>query len=215
MVHDEPVHPDSFVKIFNCYKNATTDRQIGDIRGQNSIESRLVGPSRELPAGPQEVTCRTSQIPEVMLERNGPQRFLSPTFLDTLPSHFQYSGPGVPWSMLEGTKGYANFLLSYVRPEKGFLWTSFCSVLQGDHGGVEICTDAHVNLLQSYGLLDGGSRLVSSRPLLSSSVADGLVIDDYFCISREEVATPNDESIAFARYMRLPKRPSKRCVGRK
>ena len=127
MVHDEPVHPDSFVKIFNCYKNATTDRQIGDIRGQNSIESRLVGPSRELPAGPQEVTCRTSQIPEVLLEPNGPQRFLSPTFLDTLPSHFQYSGPGVPWSMLEGTKGYANFLLTSCKKKKAsrearFFW---------------------------------------------------------------------------------------------
>ena len=51
LVHDEPVNPDSFVKIFNCFKSAALDRQIGDRRGQNSLESRLEGPSRDLPSG--------------------------------------------------------------------------------------------------------------------------------------------------------------------
>ena len=32
-VHSEPVHPDAFVKVFNCFKSATTERQIGDRRG--------------------------------------------------------------------------------------------------------------------------------------------------------------------------------------
>ena len=228
MVHDEPVHPDSFVKIFNCYKNATTDRQIGDRRGQNSLESRLLGPSRELPGGADvQDMVADARSQKLCLSVTDRRDFYHQLFATRSRAVSNTVGPGVPWSMLEGTKGYANYLLasskkkkasqeargdflgsygwppsqrSCVRPDEGLLWTSFCSVLQGDHGGVEICTDAHVSLLQSHGLLDANSRLVSSKPLLSSSVADGLVIDDYFCISREDATTPNGESVAFARY---------------
>lgn len=228
MVHDEPVHPDSFVKIFNCYKNATTDRQIGDRRGQNSLESRLLGPSRELPGGADvQDLVADARSQKLCLSVTDRRDFYHQLFATRSRAVSNTVGPGVPWSMLEGTKGYANYLLassrkkkaspeargdflgsygwppsqrSYVRPDEGLLWVSFCSVLQGDHGGVEICTDAHVSLLQSHGLLDVDSRLVSSKPLLGSSVADGLVIDDYFCISRENATTPNEESVAYARY---------------
>ena len=119
-------------------------------------------------------------------------------------------GPGVPVELVAETEGHSAFLMAsslakkksreargdhlgsyqwppsskpYVVPEAGMVWVAFNSVLQGDHGGVEICTDAHVNLLQSYGLLHDSSRLVASRPLSSHDVMEGLVIDDYFCVS--------------------------------
>ena len=45
--------PDSQkVKIFNVYKNESTDRQIGDRRGRNYQECQTMGPSALLPAGP-------------------------------------------------------------------------------------------------------------------------------------------------------------------
>lgn len=40
------------VKIFNAYKNPTSDRQIGDRRERNAWESRLPGPSALLLVGP-------------------------------------------------------------------------------------------------------------------------------------------------------------------
>ena len=44
--------PDEQVKIFNCYKDAKCDRQIGDRRGRNSYERKVEGPSKVLPSGP-------------------------------------------------------------------------------------------------------------------------------------------------------------------
>ena len=239
-VHDEPIHPDSFVRIFNCYKNISTDRQIGDRRGQNSLESRLVGPSRDLPSG--------ADLQDLYADPKQDKLCLSVT--DRRDFYHQLSctrsravsntiGPGVPWSMLVDTKGYANYMIrsskekkaaresrgdflgsyawpptskDYVGPEAGHLWISFQSVLQGDHSGVEICTDAHVNLLQSYGLLSDSSRMVASRPRLSESIADGLVIDDYYCVSREKATTPNSSSAAYGRYVKSQQAYKDHCL---
>ncbi|CAE7257709.1 unnamed protein product [Symbiodinium microadriaticum] len=44
--------PYEAVRLFNCLKNTTTDRQIADRRGRNHVESIVPGPSREIPAGP-------------------------------------------------------------------------------------------------------------------------------------------------------------------
>lgn len=41
----------SLVMVFNCYKNQDVDCQIGDRRGQNSLECRVLGPSKDLPSG--------------------------------------------------------------------------------------------------------------------------------------------------------------------
>ena len=40
------------VKIFNSYKSAANDRQIGDRRERNAWEGRIPGPSSALPVGP-------------------------------------------------------------------------------------------------------------------------------------------------------------------
>ena len=46
------LYPHESIRIFNCYKNRSCDRQIGDRRGRNFCEMRLFGPSKLLPAGP-------------------------------------------------------------------------------------------------------------------------------------------------------------------
>jgi hypothetical protein len=65
----------------------------------------------------------------------------------------------------------------------GNMWIAFRSVLQGDHLGVEVATQAHANLLRSYALPHEDCRVTASRPLRSSKIAEGLVIDDYFAVS--------------------------------
>lgn len=82
----------------------------------------------------------------------------------------------------------------------GHVWISFNSILQGDHAGVEICTDAHTSQFQSYGLLSAANRLVAPRPLTSRVCLEGLVIDAYFCVSNEKVQTRNDDSVAYLSY---------------
>ena len=223
-VHKAPVHPDSFVKIFNCHKSISHDRQIGDRRGKNSLECRVIGPSKELPSG--------VDIQDLVVER-GSRLYISCT--DRRDFYHQISvsesrarsntlGPGVPKEMVEDTKAFAAFVLTQSRkrkarlqvgddldqfnlsvkdevvPEEGKVWIGFRSILQGDHAGVEICTEAHTSLLQQFGLLDRESRLVASRPLVSSTCLDGLVIDDYFCLSKEPLDCRPEDSEAARRY---------------
>ena len=57
-------------------------------------------------------------------------------------------------------------------------------LFQGDHASVEIATRAHEQLLQSVGLLNETSRVLSSRPFQGDEVCEGLVIDDYFVIAK-------------------------------
>lgn len=48
---DQRLQP-SCLRVFNNFKNEGTDRQIGDRRGRNQIERKMLGPSRSLPTGP-------------------------------------------------------------------------------------------------------------------------------------------------------------------
>ena len=64
---------------------------------------------------------------------------------------------------------------------------AFAALFQGDHLGVEFATEAHSRMLQSYGLLDEDSRLPSSKPLLWDQCVSGLVIDDFFVVSKEQI----------------------------
>ena len=110
----------------------------------------------------------------------------------------------MPESLVSDTHAYAAFLIGdsrrkYERSQHGDrledfsdedlielpggnMWIAFRSVLQGDHLGVEVATQAHANLLRSYALLHEDCRVTASRPLRSSKIAEGLVIDDYFAV---------------------------------
>ena len=224
-VHDELVEPESLVKVFNCFKSASQDRQIGDRRGRNSIECRVLGPSKLLPSG--------SDLADLFVDPSSEKLVLSVTdrcdfyhqlYVTRSRAVTNTLGPGIPMSLLEGTHGLSTFLLSQARrrrhreavgdnlhrfshlgergrrPDPNHVWVSFNSILQGDHAGVEICTDAHTSLLQEYGLLSHDTRLVASRPLVSQKCLEGLVIDDYFCVSKEPASLPNNQSKAFRCY---------------
>ena len=50
--YGDQVSPGDAVRMFNCYKNEVSDRQIGDRRSRNFRERALKGPSVGLPCGP-------------------------------------------------------------------------------------------------------------------------------------------------------------------
>lgn len=70
--------------------------------------------------------------------------------------------------------------------EEMLVLAGFRALFQGDHLGVEVATDSHSNLLADAGLLLPVGRLRSDIPVADDVIADGLVIDDYFVLSKEE-----------------------------
>eukprot|EP00435_Cladocopium_sp_Y103_P019932 s4028_g4.t2 len=220
----------SLVKIFNCFKNAEVDRQIGDRRGQNSYECKVMGPSSNLPSGADmmdlQVDVKTQKVVVVITDRKDYYHQLAAT-----PARYSTNsvGPAVHLDLLKDTKAYGAYMLAQAMKKRskrevcgdalhsfsfhpgeaqsveqlppGCVWACFGSILQGDHAGVEIATSAHERWLQQFGLLDDYSRLVASRSLRSSRLLQGLVIDDYFAASVEEVSTLNADSRAAECYV--------------
>ena len=219
------LYSEQCVKIFNCFKNASCDRQIGDRRGRNHSEMAVSGPSKSLPLGP--------DIFELFLDSESQKLHLSVTDRSDFYHQFQTTPSrsisntlhvGFPRECFVGTKALDKFdaLHSSKRQDRlqvgdglressrfpklgrkrpGLLFPSFGSILQGDHGGVEYACQSHVGLLQSYGLLRRDSRLVANRPFRGSSLLEGLVIDDYFAIGVSDKASsgPSPDVSCFER----------------
>ena len=199
-------YPEQCVKIFNCFKNADQDRQIGDRRGRNFSEMAVSGPSKSLPMG--------SDIFELFLDPAS--EILSVSVTDRSDFYHQFRVTptraasntlhcGLPTNLLTSTKAFDRFVAlqagkkndrtkigdalgSVSRFPAGLpkrpsvLFPAFGSILQGDHGGVEYACQSHAGLLESIGLLARDRRLVANRPFRGSSLMEGLVIDDYFSI---------------------------------
>ena len=186
VVHNRPVDPKAFVRIFNARKSADQDRQIGDRdrRGANGQEAKVVGPSSTLPAGADlcELYCnpKSSRLRISITDRKD---FYHQISISKEKSWRNTLAPSVPISSIEATSAYAKFCVNKGRkynrlaqgdrlgsfdavgspPPEGRLWVSFGSVLQGDHLGVEVATAAHTSLLQSYGLLGDDVSLRAHR----------------------------------------------------
>ena len=205
-------HPHEAVRVFNAYKAADRDRQIGDKRGRNACESKMLGPSAHLPCG--------SDLADLVVPLPSHRVWISTTDRKDFYHQLKVTAPKaetntllpmVAPKLLQETKAYAEYLersskkkydrkihgdmlgkfASLKVPEAhGMLFVAFNSVLQGDHAGVEVATSAHRNLLKIFGLLTEETEVTASRPFESSVVADGLVIDDYFCVAVGSAGEP-------------------------
>ena len=234
-IHDSNIpdyDPRRLVRIFGAMKDQERDRQIGDRRGMNFKEDRILGPSSTLPNG--------SDLTDIMVDLDRQRIHIS--VCDRKDFYHQIwvtkrravtntLGPGVPAEMLEGTTALNVFLMEqssrrrrknrtevgdhlhggagplFPPFEDGRLCVSFRSVLQGDHAGVELACAAHSQLLKNAGLLLPGEELVANRPLVSSTKVQGLVIDDFFSISIDplhssQLGSSFDFNVAKATYER-------------
>ena len=185
---DLPVH--RFTKIFNARKSETTDRQIGDRRGPNSVEGKLEGPSKWLPQGESLTSlCLDAKKEALVLCVSDRRDFYHQ--LSAPPARAQSNRlfPAFPTAWFEGTRAYERLEARVTRKAptrektgdglgKGtglgsrrlsklpdMVQPCFRSVLQGDHVGVEIATSRHEGLLKSAGLLTPATRICGSTPL--------------------------------------------------
>lgn len=223
MIHKEAVDPSRYVRIFNAFKSSDIDRQIGDRRSANSLEARIseFGPSCRLPAG--------SDFSELSINPKKETLVICITDRKDFYHQFWTSrrkalantvGPGIPCHLVEQCNSYTLFSLvssrrRYNREKHGDMLhgaqtgvgldphlchVAFRSILQGDHCGVDIATESHMQLLQSGGLLLPESTLIATSPLRSPTLCQGLVIDDYFAISVESASADPSSSEAFRSY---------------
>jgi hypothetical protein len=211
------------VRIFNAYKNNEQDRQIGDRRGRNSVEAVVKGPASQLPAGSDlcdaAVDVKGSRVAITISDRRD---YYHQIWSSRRRAVSNTLGPGIPLSWLTDTKAYSVFMLEHAKRKKydrlrdgdllhvratashadvcNLAYVSFRSVLQGDHIGVDLATDSHTSLLQDFGLLGDQCRLTANRPCRDSNVMQGLVIDDFFCVSFDPKDTPDGKTKAAEAY---------------
>ena len=205
-VHNQQVPPEEWTRVFGAFKDEQRDRQIGDRRGRNYTEDKTFGPSAELPSGPsiaELVVDRQTQMVRVCVTDR--RDFYHQIWATKRRAISNTLGPGVPISLLEGTSALEMFLEQNKRRrrshdrrlvegdflhekvfdtiEEGMVHCSFKAVLQGDHAGVEIACSAHGQLLRNAGLLVEDETLEGKKALIARHCAQGLCIDDYFCVA--------------------------------
>ena len=227
LLHDESVPKDGLTRIFNAYKGPLIDRQIGDRRGLNSRESKVPGPSSSLPSGVDVSELYAHPKRQTLAVSITDRRdFYHQISVSRSKAIGNTVGPPVPLHLVSSTKAFQDFCARgkrrrynresdgdafnansdhpslLVPPPEDHLWVSFDSVLQGDHIGVEVATDGHRNLLQSFGLLDDYVCLTADKPLRSSTELQGLCIDDFFCVSVESLSDNQATSQARKAYDR-------------
>ncbi|CAE7214730.1 hypothetical protein AK812_SmicGene44184 [Symbiodinium microadriaticum] len=195
--YDPALEPTAYTRIFCAKKSSGKLRQIGDRRGPNGCESRLKGPSVFLPTG--EVMTSLTLDPRLegfalcVTDRRDfyHQMQVTPAKASTnrlrplLPADKVRDLPA--WQVMLEELASTTSSSGATPPglnQPRFVQACFSSVLQGDHLGVEHATCAHSGLLQAGGLLDDRSRLLSRTPVFDAPCHDGLIIDDYFSISR-------------------------------
>ena len=211
-IHDAPDDIRLCTRVFNNYKDKTKDRQIGDRRGQNKVEGKIQCGSESLPTAQALLQLSPRRWKELLCCSITDRKDFYHQFAvswEKLSLNSIY-----PWPLLsevKDTRAAGRFVENFMTRKKKAsrevegdhleggkrpllvsggpqLVPCFTALFQGDHLGVEVATAAHGRLLQHHGLLSEGGRLLTGSPIYQDVVNDGLVIDDYFCFSREELS---------------------------
>ena len=173
-------------RVFNAYKSAEKDRQIGDRRLPNHIEMHLSGPSANLPAGTAflslEPPKHTHRLVAFISDRKDyyHQARVSASRAKTNCLAFAYSGRELlSLGICDTGRGGPRSLLC---PDELYAPT-FASLFQGDHLGVEFALESHWQMLEAFGALRPELALLNHRAPPVGPDVQALVIDDFVCVS--------------------------------
>eukprot|EP00435_Cladocopium_sp_Y103_P062720 s916_g24.t1 len=202
----EPHHSSLACRVFNAHKNAEHDRQIGDRRWFNAAERHPLGPSRFLPAGSNVTSLHCpkgwklvgsaadrkdfyhqSKVSRRRAQTNLlPFKFQVEDFTDTTALNDLYKLLREPVRPEDVGDRYGQKPKPILQGDSiKHVWAGFKSLFQGDHLGVEFALSSHTCLLQQHGLLGPHSMIRRHHVFPRGPVWEGLVIDDYFVVSRE------------------------------
>ena len=197
-------------KVFGNFKNPAADRQIGDRRGRNYVEGQIEGgPAHEIPNTI--LQLETKRFEEVLVGAIADRRDFYHQFSTTYErSSTNTVFPPSSLGDFQGTSAYEVFQRDFStrrrdREEIGdflgaptpllvptedsnMVFASFGALFQGDHIGVEVACCAHERMLEESGCHPSSNRLCASQPILRNKPVTGLVIDDFFALSAEEIA---------------------------
>ena len=209
-LYKRPCMKDHFCKVFNCYKNVFTDRQIGDRRIPNSRERAIDGPSHHLPPGFLLTNLRIEPYEECLVgsitdrrdfyhqakvtDERARSTLLSFSFAeedlactDAWESR-EHENPKKKAREVVGDGFEISGSSSFEHAAKEGMWyPAFGSLFQGDHLGVEFALKAHEDVLQKGGLLKPHRRLQGHALFPLGKSFEGLIIDDYFAIGCEPI----------------------------
>ena len=158
-----PLLPRALCRTFGAYKNESHDRLIGDRRGPNSLEGRLLGPSRWLPPGSLLTLVSVPRFSSVLIGASTDRAdFYHQASVTEARAATNCIAPALSLDDFAGLQALAS-LRSGVslepRPvpsgaaEPCCFYAAFGTLFQGDHGGVEYATSGHQDLLREQGLL--------------------------------------------------------------
>ena len=196
-------------RVFNNYKDCLKDRQIGDRRGQNKKEGRIQCGSENLPTAQTLLQLAPHRWSELLCGSITDRKDFYHQFCvswEKMSLNAIYPWPRL--SEVRGCSAAGRFINNFMTKKKKasrekegdhleggarsilvegdpVVVPCFRALFQGDHLGVEVATASHSRLLQQHQLLQSSSRLQSGSFIRSDETNDGLVIDDYFVLSRE------------------------------
>eukprot|EP00438_Fugacium_kawagutii_P032989 Skav223990 [mRNA] locus=scaffold6785:46494:53610:+ [translate_table: standard] len=134
-VHDQPRPRGTLTKVFNNFKSSTQDRQIGDRRGQNSLEKRTEGPSRMLPAGSDLMDVFMSpRSQKIVIAMSDRKDFYHQFWASKSRAISNTVGPPVHSSLLEDTSAYGAYMVSMATKKRRSRETSGDQLHHGDCG---------------------------------------------------------------------------------
>ena len=208
-------HSWGYTKVFNNYKSELVDRQIGDRRGQNFTEGKILnGPSHNLPTAAALLDVCPKRYQQCLVGSVADRKdFYHQFWVTDERARTNVVFPPLSAEVLRDTAAFRRYEEQFVQKKRSrdrevvgdnlhkpapllcsetSVVGAFAAIFQGDHLGVEFATDAHATMLQTRGLLQEDSRLQSSRPVLHDDCVSGLVIDDFFVVSKEELQDSGD-----------------------
>ena len=213
-----PLPDRQLTRVFAAFKAPGKQRQIGDRRGQNSLESQLTGPSRFLPTGPQLCLLTVPRNRCLVGSVTDRRDFYTQAKVTPQRQESNAIGPAMTLACFRGTRAYDDWVgralalaprravagIDAPRPALGVLdeqlvHPTFAALLQGDAGGVEFATAAHEGLLLRFGCLQPHGRLQGKHHVGREGPWQGLIIDDFFCLATEAAThVPGDPSVSSA-----------------
>lgn len=195
-------------RVFNCYKNESQDRQIGDRRMPNMGEFSLQGPSKHLPGG--YLLTDSIHVPRgctLFGSATDRKDFYHQAKVSRERAHSNVLPFSYPRSAFAGSSAL-DILVGLKSTKKDrsrrvagdqlrgisqgtavsdVVYPGFASLYQGDHLGVEYALSAHRSLLVEGGLLSKQNHVMGHAPFPFGPSYECLVIDDYVAMSVQPV----------------------------